>query len=146
LTQTLQEIKKNIENGAKDFEKEFQQRLRNIELLGKLAGVIRGSQDPSSRAKVLLNPELPETTTNLSPNQIDFISISLTICKWFPEFEGLEDFAREFLLASISKEGWGVDRVIQYEQAISEKRLVQLGLKSGEQGKAQAQTKGEQTK
>lgn len=109
----------------------------------ELVELVKGSHDIEKRSGVILAPRQPETTTNLSVNQVDFIAISKSITQYFPEFEGLEAFADEFLLASISKEGWGVDRMIAHEQAISEKRMMQLGLKpQGEQGGS----KGEQPK
>ena len=97
----------------------------------ELVELVKGSQDIEKRANVILNPRNPETSTNLSSNQVEFIAISMSICKTWPEFEGLEDYAKEFLCASISKEGWGVDRMISHEQAISEKRLMQLGFRQG---------------
>lgn len=96
----------------------------------ELVELFKGSQDVVKRANVILNPLKPQTSTNLSDSQVDFIAISMSITKYFPEFEPLKDFADQFLLASVSKGGWGVDRMIQHEQAIAEKRMVQLGLKS----------------
>lgn len=95
----------------------------------ELIELVKGSQDVEKRASVILNPKMPSTSTNLSVSQIEFIAIAKTIVTDFPEFQGLAEYADEFLLASISKEGWGVDRMIQHEQAISEKRMMQLGLK-----------------
>lgn len=126
---TVQEKVKEVKEIIID---DLKTRLEKIEILGKLISVIRGSQDANLRANVILDPRKPETTSNLTANQVDFITISKTICKFFPEFEGLEDFADEFLLASASKDGWAVDRVIAYEQAINEKRMIQLGLRPGE--------------
>ena len=103
-----------------------------LQRFSKLIDIVKGRQDSQVRAGVILNPIKPSTTTNLTSNQVDFIAISKSIVKYFPEFKGLEDFADEFLLASISKEGWGVDRMIQYEQAIGEKRIMQLGLRQQE--------------
>lgn len=95
--------------------------------------LIKGTQDIQKRAGVILDPAKPQTSTNLSADQIDFVAIAKTLVKYDEEFEGLDKFTDEFLLASISKDGWGVDRMIQHEQAVSEKRLIQLGLKPQEQ-------------
>lgn len=129
MSKVVQEVKETVKEGVHSIK----EKLENIEVLGKLISSIKGTQDINTRARVLLDPSKPETSTNLNSNQIDFVSVSLTICDYFPEFEGLEKFAKEFLLTSISKDGWGVDRVIQYEQAISEKRLVQLGIRPGQE-------------
>lgn len=99
----------------------------------ELIELVKGSQDVEKRASVILNPKNPSTSTNLSASQIEFVAIAKTLVTDFPEFQGLAEYADEFLLASISKEGWGVDRMIQHEQAISEKRMMQLGLKPQEQ-------------
>ena len=111
-----------------------------LQRFSKLIDIVKGRQDSQVRAGVILNPIKPSTTTNLTSNQVDFIAISKSITKYFPEFKGLEDFADEFLLASISKEGCGVDRMIQYEQAIGEKRIMQLGLRPQDQQKDKQKT------
>lgn len=92
--------------------------------------IIKGRQDSQVRANVILNPKMPQTSTNLSADQVDFVTICMGISVHFPEMKPLEDLCNQFLLASVSKEGWGVDRMIAYEQAIGEKRLLQLGLKN----------------
>jgi hypothetical protein len=108
----------------------------------ELVELVKGSHDIEKRASVILAPKTPETSTNLSANQVEFVSIAMSITQTWPEFQGLEDYAKEFLLASTSKEGWGVDRMIAHEQAISEKRMMQLGLRpQGEGGKQVEQSK-----
>ena len=111
-----------------------------LQRFSKLIDIVKGRQDSQVRAGVILNPIKPSTTTNLTSNQVDFIAISMSIVEYFPEFKGLKEFADEFLLASISKEGWGVDRMIQYEQAIGEKRIMQLGLRPQDQQKDKQKT------
>lgn len=97
----------------------------------------KGSQNLDERANVILNPKNIQTSSNLSSNQVDFISISYFIATPFPELQPLKDFAREFLYSSLSKEGWALEHAIAYEQAIGEKRLMQLGLKTQETVKPQ---------
>lgn len=131
MTQQIEAIVKRARGRPKKVIQVIKERLSFRELVE----LVKGSHDIEKRSGVILAPRMPQTTTNLSQNQVDFIAISKSICIYFPEFEGLEAFADEFLLASISKEGWGVDRMIAHEQAISEKRMMQLGLKpQGEQG------------
>lgn len=103
----------------------------------EIVELVKGSNDIQKRANVILSPKLPQTATNLSSNQVEFIAISYAIVEDFPQFQGLKDYADQFLLTSISKEGWGVDRMIAHEQAINEKRMMQLGLKQVEGGKQQ---------
>jgi hypothetical protein len=96
----------------------------------KFLNIVKGNQDLNLRANLILDAKKPQTSSNLSTNQIDFVSISYFIADSYPELKPLKDFAEEFLYTSLSKEGWGIDHIIAYEQAIGEKRLMQLGLKT----------------
>ena len=104
--------------------------IKEILSFSDLVKIWKGTQDITERAKIILDPVKPQTSTNLSSSQVDFIAISKSITDFFPEFVGLEKFADQFLLSSMSKDGFGVNSVIQYEQATSEKRLMQLGMKA----------------
>lgn len=101
----------------------------------KFINIVKGNQDLNLRANLILDAKKPQTSSNLSTNQIDFVSISYFVADAFPELQPLKDFATEFLYTSLSKEGWGIDHIIAYEQAIGEKRLMQLGLKTQETSK-----------
>ena len=109
--------------------------------LKQLIELFRGNTDIEKRASVILNPQLPETSTNLNSNQVDFVGVGRTIEEYYKEFEPLNLFTKTFLLVSESKDGWGVDRMIQHEQAVSEKRLLQLGLRTKDRGVTDRQAK-----
>lgn len=94
----------------------------------ELIEVLRGNTDIEQRASVILNPKMPETSTNLNANQVDFVGIGKTMQIYFPEFKPLEVFTEELLLVSESKDGWGVESMIRHEQAVNEKRWLELGL------------------
>lgn len=130
MTDQLQKVEEKLKA---PIQKTKEQILESLTEFREFVSAVRGSQDVEKRANIILNPLKTETSTNLSNNQIDFVSVCLTIKQYFPEMEPLETFAKEFLLASISKEGWGVESLIQYEQAIGEKRMLQLGLRPSQQ-------------
>ncbi len=113
----------------------------------RLWQIIKGTtSDIKLKANVILNPDNPKTSTNLSANQVDFVSLAYFLPQYFPEMKPLETFAEEFLQTSTSKEGWGVDRIIQYEQAVGEKRIMQLGLRPQEQKGKEVTNKEEKPK
>jgi hypothetical protein len=92
--------------------------------------VVRPREDPKIRPNLILNPENPLTTSNLSELEIEFITDSYFIAEQFPEFQPLKDYATLYLRACASKNGWAVDKVIEFEQAIGEKRMIGLGFKN----------------
>jgi len=101
--------------------------------------ISRGKVDVKNRLMLLLNPDIPKTSTKLTQGQVQFIALSHFVAKSFPEdgFEALEDFATELELASISHEGWGVDSSIRLSSAISESKLMQrLAIFKSEETKA----------
>lgn len=112
-----------IKQGVEKVKDAFNEQLSRF---GKFWDIIQGHQDSQVRADVILSPKTPQTTTNLSSNQVDFVVICSGISKKFPELAPLEEGCKEFLYSSISKDGFGVTSMIQYEQAIGEKRLLQL--------------------
>jgi len=122
----LEKIKDKIE------EKITEVKEKAVEILSfnDIVRIWKGTQDSQERAKIILDPSNPQTSTKLSSGQVDFVAISYNITDYFPEFKGLTDFAKQFVLSSMSKDGFGVTSAIQYEQAVGEKRLMQLGLKS----------------
>ena len=130
-----------IVSKAKEKIQSVKDKIQEKMSLKELIELFRGNTDIEKRASVILNPKMPETSTNLSSNQVDFVGIGKTIKKYFNEFEPLEFFTDEFLLVSESKDGWAVDRMIQHEQAVSEKRLLQLGLRTKERGIKDSKTK-----
>lgn len=91
--------------------------------------VVRGKEDAKIRPNMILNPENKLTTSNLSEIQADFVTNSYFIAHYFPEFEPMRAYAEIYLQANESKSGWGVDKIIEYEQALGEKRMIQIGLK-----------------
>jgi len=101
--------------------------------------ISRGKVDVKNRLMLLLNPDIPKTSTKLTHEQVQFITLCHFVAKSFPEdgFEALEDFATELELASISHEGWGVDSSIRLSSAISESKLMQrLAIFKSEETKA----------
>lgn len=114
---------------AKVIEKVKDEISTKFERFKQFVELIEGREQAGQRADIILSPKTPQTSTNLTASQVDFIAISFAVVKQFPEFGPLEDLAKEFLYSSMSKEGWGVDRAIAYEQAIGEKRLMELGFK-----------------
>lgn len=126
---------------AKVIEKVKDEISTKFERFKQFVELIEGREQTGQRADIILNPKTPQTSTNLTASQVDFIAISYNLVKEFPEFEPLKELAREFLYASVSKEGWGVDRAIAYEQAIGEKRLMEIGLKPKPEGKENVEKK-----
>jgi hypothetical protein len=112
---SLEKIKESFEANLLRFE--------------KFLNIVRGNQDVNLRANVILDPKNIKTSSNLSSDQVDFISISNFVAEAFPELEPLQALASEALSTNLSKAGFGVEHAIMYEQAIGEKRLMQLGLK-----------------
>lgn len=99
----------------------------------KFLEVIRGKEDAKLRPNMILRPENKLTSSNLSELQVDFVTNSYFIAKHFAEFQPMADYAEIYLQTNESKSGWGVDKVIEYEQALGEKRMMQLGLRPGQQ-------------
>ena len=99
----------------------------------RFLNIIRGKVDVKNRLSLLLNPANPKTSTQLSRNEVDFVSLSLFVAEEFEEFNPLKTFALEFCQVSISREGWGVESSIRLNSAISESKLFRdLTLKQGE--------------
>jgi hypothetical protein len=123
-------------------------REKKLNLFDRLIKIIRGQEDFKNKVKLILEPDMPQTSTKLNPNQIDFVSTSIFIADYFDEMKPLRDYAIEFCRTSESNGGWGVDKVIQLEQAIGEKRMLQLGLKPQESkgSRIKEAIKGNETK
>jgi hypothetical protein len=99
-----------------------------LKTFGEFLHLVRGNQDTVERARVVLDPKTPLTSSYLSANQVDFMTVSRILGENFKEMKVLQAFSEDVLLASMSKDGWGVEKMIQHEQAIGERRLMQLGL------------------
>lgn len=112
----------------------FEQKLAKFQ---KFLDTVRGKEEAKLRPNIILKPENPKTTSNLSDLQVDFVTNSFFIADYFPEFEPMRQYATHYLEVNESKDGWAVQKVIEHEQALGEKRMMQLGLRpqTGEQNK-----------
>lgn len=102
--------------------------------------LIKGREDAQIRPMMILDPKNKLTSSNLSELQVDFVTNSFFIAKYFDEFSPMREYADLYLQVNESKEGWAVQKVIEYEQAVSEKRLMQLGLKPQEAKSGEGKT------
>jgi len=101
----------------------------NLGWFEKFLNIVRGKVDVKNRLSLLLNPDNPITSTQLSRSEVDFVSTSFFVADEFPVFQPLANFAKQFCLTSISREGWGVDQSIRLNAAISESKLAKaLGI------------------
>lgn len=101
--------------------------------LREVIEIVRGKEDAKLRPNIILNPENPKTTSNLTELQVDFVTNSYFIADYFPEFLPLKQYAGHYLEVNESKEGWAVQKIIEHEQALGEKRMMQLGLRPPQQ-------------
>lgn len=129
MTQILEKVKTGVETVKEKLS------------FKELVEIWKGSQDSEKRALVVLDPKIPQTSTNLNANQVDYVQICKDASFYFPELEPLEKTCNQFLLTSLSKDGFGVSSMIQHEQAINEKRMIQLGLRPQDQGKENVKAK-----
>lgn len=103
----------------------YEERTRRF---AKIWAILQGSQDLEKRAEIILNPSNILTSTFLTNAQVEFVTASILASKTFKEFEGLGEYANILMRSSLSREGTGLEYVVRHEQAIGEKRLLQLGL------------------
>lgn len=108
--------------------------------LKTIIDVFKGREDAKIRPNMILNPENPLTTSNLSDDELSYINSAYFMAKYFPEANSMLVLADIELLSNLSKDGFAIQKIIDYEQAISEKRLMQLGLKSQEPSKEKPKT------
>jgi hypothetical protein len=56
---------------------------------------------------------------------------------YYPELTPLKEFADEYQLSAISRNGWGVEMMIAHEQALNEKGVLAsaLGIRRSDDGK-----------
>lgn len=101
----------------------------DLALFIRFANEFRGKEDAKVRPNLILNSDNNLTTSNLTSEEQDYINSANFMAHYFPEANCMKVFADIHLQSSKSKTGWAVDKVIEYEQALSEKRMIQLGLK-----------------
>lgn len=99
----------------------------------KFLEVVRGKENVQTRPDVVLNPKNKLTSSNITAEQADFVSSAYFMAYWFPEGQPLRVYAEIYLQVSASKNGWGIDKIIEHEQALGEKSMMRLGLRPGQQ-------------
>jgi len=92
--------------------------------LERLLNILKGKVDPKSNLRLLLDPDKVESSTRLSANQVDFVSLSVFVAREFPEFEPLAEYAFDFCLANISLRGEGRQEAIRLMSAMSESKIL----------------------
>lgn len=86
---------------------------KNIAKLKTLLNLIFKKEDVRNRLSAILNPEKSQTSSKLSPDQVNFVVDAYWLGKTWPELYGpLKDYADERLLTQLSEKGWGVERAI----------------------------------
>ena len=98
---------------------------KNMVMLQRLLDVFRGRVDVRHRLDAILSPKNPLTSSNLNPNQVEYVRT----CKWlattWPELYGfLNDDADKLLGAMMSKGGWGVEQSIKMVSAIEGNKIL----------------------
>ena len=118
------------------FEKSPEQFKEGLDRLEKVLQVAKGRIDIKSRLSLLLNPDLPQTTTYLTKAQAHFVTTAHFVGKEFPVFQPLSDYAREMELSLISVEGRGVENSVRLIQALELQKIME---KSGVQVKKESE-------
>jgi len=104
-------------------ELEEQKHNKHLSRFHKLINTIRGKADIRTRLRAVLNPEKPETSSNLTRNEVDFCTLSYFVAEEFEEFKPLKRYAEKHILFKMSEQGWGVESTIRLEQAINEAKI-----------------------
>ena len=91
--------------------------------------LIEGRSDVKGKLMLILNPDIPLTTSFLTKGQGHFSAIAHFMAEKFPIFTGLRDFADKIALASHGVEGKGIDASVRLTGAVVESKLLQrLGI------------------
>lgn len=110
-------------------EKKFE---KHLSLFQKFLSIIKGQTDLRSRIAILLQPAHPETSSNLSLGQTEYVRDALWIADVYPEFAPMRKDAIQMALANLSKDGWAVSKTIDLQRSLTEKTLEKTMLKEVE--------------
>jgi hypothetical protein len=96
--------------------KAYEKALNRLKLL---LDVIYRKEDVRNRLSSILNPEKPQTSSNLTADQVNFVNDALFLAdQWREIYQPLADYANEVLLTQLSLKGYGVDQSIKLVGAI----------------------------
>lgn len=91
--------------------------------------LLEGRTDIKSRLMLLLNPDIPMTTSFLSKGQAHFVGLAHFMAEKFPIFKGLRDYADKVCLSTLGTEGKGIDASVRLTGAVVESKILQrLGI------------------
>jgi len=96
---------------------------KSLSLLERLLDIVRGKSDIRKQMSLILNPERPITTSNLSELQLDFVENAYWYAISYDELEPLKQDADFLLQASLSKGGFGILQTIEMVQSMTQTRI-----------------------
>lgn len=116
------EKKKKVKITATSLE-EFKNKTRGItSFIKDIVDIIKGRDPLSGYLKPVLNPENPQTSSNLTLGQTNYCENAHWIADIYPEFKCMRESAKEIELTRLSYEGFGIKESVKLVQALSKSK------------------------
>jgi len=93
----------------------------NLSQFRKVWDVLLGKGDFKSKINSILNPDKPQTSSNISLPQVQYVVEAYYLAECYPESLGfLKKDADNLLWTMMSLKGWGIDKVIEFQNSLRE--------------------------
>lgn len=93
----------------------------NLTQFRKVWDVLIGKGDFKSKINSILNPDKPQTSSNISLPQVQYVVEAYYLAECYPESLGfLKKDADNLLWTMMSLKGWGIDKVIEFQNSLRE--------------------------
>jgi len=91
---------------------------RVLDIIGGLMDRIKGRNEIQSYLQPFLDPNNPQTTSNLTPGQVNYVQDTHWISEIYPEFSSMKKSSEHLLVTRISLEGFGVKESVKLVSAL----------------------------
>lgn len=94
---------------------------KNLSIIKRILDIIRGKEDVRNRLSSILDPQNPQTSSILNPDQTNFVVDAYWLAEAWPQlYQPLKDYAIERLYTQLSMNGKGIDSAIKLTGAIEQ--------------------------
>jgi hypothetical protein len=99
-------------------EQKFELALRRIK---RLIDIVRGKEDVRNRLSAILDPQKPQSSSNLTAVQVNFQIRARWFTQTYPKrYSAIGALADEMTSCNMSLNGWGVEKAISLTAAIEQ--------------------------